>query len=129
MSGKITGNSPVLEVQIDPASFGEFNRFNNLKFQVDESVKNSIPKIQTRSGMMLAWNVPASPEHTSLNSVMRGERYPTLPGRYWRARTWKKRGWCTKRRWSFSKTDSPTAADEVRQKPVPGRLGKAVGNR
>jgi hypothetical protein len=44
MPGKVTGSSPVMVVKIDPGSFGEFREFNNLKFQVDESVKKFNPR-------------------------------------------------------------------------------------
>lgn len=37
--GKADDKSPVLEVKIDPASFGELRPYDNLKFQVDESQK------------------------------------------------------------------------------------------
>lgn len=44
MPGKITGNSPVMVVKIDPGSFGELKAFDNLKFQIDESVKKFNPR-------------------------------------------------------------------------------------
>lgn len=44
MPGKITGNSPVLVVKIDSLSFGEISRFNNLRFQVNETLKKFDPK-------------------------------------------------------------------------------------
>lgn len=42
--GKANDKSPVLEVKIDPTSFGELRPYDNLKFQVDETQKRFDPK-------------------------------------------------------------------------------------
>ena len=53
MPGKVKAGSPVMIVKMDPASFGGFREFDNLKFLVDESVKKFNPKDSEEE-----WNDP-----------------------------------------------------------------------